>query len=136
MHLWDAPAAEWYYPGLEAGRTHAVLAPETSIETVTRERADAALEKRLRDGAEETFKAFITGAALEKYWRLLVAKLRAHHRMGAAFADFSWLRGFPCSDLRVVSWRDPAGPFYDDTPGSAPPVPAGHLDIPNYGATT
>ena len=86
-------------------------------------RSDAELEDRLRKGGEAAFQTFLRGASLEKYWRLVVAGLRDTHRMGEAFADLPRvLSGFACADLRRVAWVDPAGPFYDDTPGSGHPV--------------
>ena len=89
-------------------------------------RADAALEDRLRRGADATFRAFGSGGGLERYWRLAVEGLNEHFRAAEVLGDdrlrATALRRVRCAGLRRVRWVDPAGPFYDDTPGSGHPV--------------
>lgn len=89
-------------------------------------RADAALEDRLRRGADATFRAFGSGGGLERYWRLAVEGLNERFRAAEVLGDdhlrATALRRVRCAGLRRVRWVDPAGPFYDDTPGSGHPV--------------
>ena len=49
-------------------------------------RADAALEDRLRRGADATFRAFGSGGGLERYWRLAVEGLNERFRAAEAGA--------------------------------------------------
>jgi len=50
-------------------------------------RADAALEDRLRRGADATFRAFGSGGGLERYWRLAVEGLNEHFRAAEVLGD-------------------------------------------------
>ena len=87
-------------------------------------RADAALEDRLRRGADATFRAFGSGGGLERYWRLAVEGLNERFRAAEVRGDdrlrATALRRVPCAGLRRVRWVDPAGPFYDAPPGAGP----------------
>ena len=75
-------------------------------------RADAALEDRLRRGADATFRAFGSGGGLERYWRLAVEGLNEHFRAAEVLGDdrlrATALRRVRCAGLRRVRWVDPA----------------------------
>ena len=77
-------------------------------------------------GADATFRAFGSGGGLERYWRLAVEGLNERFRAAEVLGDdrlrATALRRVRCAGLRRVRWVDPAGPFYDDTPGSGHPV--------------
>ena len=128
VHLWDSPAVEWYYPGLKSGATHGVVGRDfnAAVAALDGVRADAALEDRLRRGADATFRAFGSGGGLERYWRLAVDGLNERFRAADVLGNDRLravaIRRVRCAGLRRVRWVDPAGPFYDDTPGSGHPV--------------
>ena len=66
-------------------------------------RADAALEDRLRRGADATFRAFGSGGGLERYWRLAVEGLNEHFRAAMQKCAPSSLRD-KAVEIPDVSW--------------------------------
>ena len=129
--LWDGSAVEWYYPGLREGETHAAL-DETSAGAAL-DALDAG-EAALAAAAGAVHETFLAGGSLDRYWRLLVDKLRARFRLGDVLDDLGGaaaavaLAGVDCGALRRVYWHSPDRPFFDETPGLGKPVAYAALD--------
>ena len=129
--LWDGSAVEWYYPGLREGETHAALDEKSAGAAL--DALDAG-EAALAAAAGAVHERFLAGGSLDRYWRLLVDKLRARFRLGDVLDDLGGaaaavaLAGVDCGALRRVYWHSPDRPFFDETPGLGKPVAYAALD--------
>ena len=121
VYLWDGPAVEWYYPGLETGTTHAAVDGGNAVAAVAAVTSNASATSRLRAGSASVADDLLSGTGLERYWRLLAAALVRYFRLDAATLDAA-LADVDCDALRRVAWKRPEGPFYDETPGEGHPV--------------
>ena len=75
----------------------------------------------MNSGAASVAAGPLSGAGRDRYWRRVVAALRAHFRVDAAAIDAA-LASVSCADLRRVAWKRPNGPFYDEASGEGHPV--------------
>jgi hypothetical protein len=122
---------EWYYPGLREGETHAALDERSAGAAL--DALDAG-EAALAAAAGAVHERFLAGGSLDRYWRLLVDKLRARFRLGDVLDDLGGgaaavaLAGVDCGALRRVYWHSPDRPFFDETPGLGKPVAYAALD--------
>ena len=121
--LWDTPAAEWYYPALKHGATHAAINRTTARAVV--EALDASPDKysRLLSGAQRVQRELTSPEAIARYVRAVVDALRkaqAQHLIdwGAVLAG----RPAPTSSRSPWTARPRTTSGSTRTPATSPPA--------------
>mmetsp|Transcript_27152 Transcript_27152/g.83669 ORF Transcript_27152/g.83669 Transcript_27152/m.83669 type:complete len:582 (-) Transcript_27152:138-1883(-) len=88
--MWDAPFVEFYYPALEEGDTHVAFdrtTAESTLKAVTPERSERLLKNARRVGEE-----LLCPDCLANYWRLVIAKMRAHFKLADVLDNRKFVR--------------------------------------------
>ncbi|KAJ1459816.1 hypothetical protein M885DRAFT_49290 [Pelagophyceae sp. CCMP2097] len=114
--LWDSLAVEWYYPGLQSGKTHLAVDAEMAANAVKAHGGATAI-KELQKSARSVANKFLCGDCLERYWRELIGRVREHFQMASVLDDEDGadgkrgrpnahlkeiLKGVPCAELLEV----------------------------------
>ena len=107
--IWDHPAQEHYYAGLEDGVTHVVFNATTAIGVAERLiRHKKGIAKRLREGAARVQRELTCAQCLNRYLLATFAELRSRFRgdlaLGTKEAARATLRGVNCSGHDLVEY--------------------------------
>jgi len=101
--IWDHPAQEHYYAGLEEGRTHLVFNATNAVDVATRITGNQRLARRLRDGAAAVQKELVCADCLHGFLLETLKAFRAHFSCGDALDDAATaratLKGVQCGDF-------------------------------------
>merc|ERR1719484_510478 len=99
--IWDHPAQEHYYAGLEEGRTHVVFNATNAVDVATKITGNQRLARRLRDGAAAVQKDLVCADCLHGFLLETLKAFRAHFRTELALDDAATAR----ATLKGVSVR-------------------------------
>ncbi|KAK3288566.1 hypothetical protein CYMTET_3961 [Cymbomonas tetramitiformis] len=72
--MWQMEAIEWYYAGLEPGRTHLVVNAVNVTRVIQSLEAQPMEAERLAAAALDVYRRFVSTAALTWYWHTLLAE--------------------------------------------------------------
>ena len=101
--IWDHPAQEHYYAGLEEGRTHLVFNATNAVDFATKITGNQRLARRLRDGAAAVQKDLVCADCLHGFLLETLKAFRAHFRTELALDDVetarATLKGVECGDF-------------------------------------
>ena len=101
--IWDHPAQEHYYAGLEEGRTHLVFNATTAVEVAKQITGNQRLARRLREGAAAVQKELVCADCLHGFLLETLKAFRAHFSCGDALDDVetarATLKGVQCGDF-------------------------------------
>jgi len=101
--IWDHPAQEHYYAGLEEGRTHLVFNATNAVNVATKITGNQRLARRLRDGAAAVQKDLVCADCLHGFLLETLKAFRAHFRTELALDDVetarATLKGVECGDF-------------------------------------
>ena len=101
--IWDHPAQEHYYAGLEEGRTHLVFNSTNAVAVAPKITGNQRLARRLRDGAAAVQKELVCADGRHGFLLETVKAFRAHFRTELALDDAATARatltGVECGDF-------------------------------------
>ena len=101
--IWDHPAQEHYYAGLEEGRTHLVFNATTAVEVAKQITGNQRLARRLREGAAAVQKELVCADCLHGFLLETLKAFRAHFSTNLALDDMKTaretLKGVECGDF-------------------------------------
>ena len=101
--IWDHPAQEHYYAGLDEGRTHLVFNATNAVDVATKITGNQRLARRLREGAAAVQKELVCADCLHGFLLETLKAFRAHFRTELALDDVETaretLKGVQCGDL-------------------------------------
>jgi len=101
--IWDHPAQEHYYAGLEEGRTHLVFNATTAVEVAKQITDNQRLARRLREGAADVQRELVCADCLHGFLLETLKAFRAHFSTNLALDDAetarATLRGVDCGDF-------------------------------------
>ena len=101
--IWDHPAQEHYYAGLEEGRTHLVFNATTAVEVAKQITGNQRLARRLREGAADVQRELVCADCLHGFLLETLKAFRAHFSTNLALDDVetarATLRGVECGDF-------------------------------------
>ena len=101
--IWDHPAQEHYYAGLEEGRTHLVFNATNAVDVARKITGNQRLARRLRDGAAAVQKELVCADCLHGFLLETLKAFRAHFRTELALDDVATaratLKGVQCGDF-------------------------------------
>ena len=101
--IWDHPAQEHYYAGLEEGRTHLVFNATTAVEVAKQITGNQRLARRLREGAADVQRELVCADCLHGFLLETLKAFRARFSCGDALDDAetarATLKGVQCGDF-------------------------------------
>ena len=101
--IWDHPAQEHYYAGLEEGRTHLVFNATNAVDVATKITGNQRLARRLREGAADVQRELVCADCLHGFLLETLKAFRAHFSCGDALDDVATaratLKGVECGDF-------------------------------------
>ena len=101
--IWDHPAQEHYYAGLEEGRTHLVFNATTAVDVAKQITGNQRLARRLREGAADVQRELVCADCLHGFLLETLKAFRAHFSTNLALDDVetarATLKGVECGDF-------------------------------------